>query len=62
MSRMDYFWSRLFKMDWRSLWKTTGILKQRSGKSRIWLMRDMLKWPRNITPDMLIIKSLRCIS
>ena len=43
MSRMDYFWSRLFKMDWRSLWKTTGILKQRSGKSRIWLMRDMLK-------------------
>ena len=43
MSRMQYFWNRLFKMDWKALWKTTGILKQRSGKSRLWLMRDMLK-------------------
>ena len=43
MSRMNYFWDRLFKMDWKAMWKTTGILKKRSGKSRIWLLRDMLK-------------------
>ena len=43
MSRMNYFWDRLFKMDWKAMWKTTGILKKRSGKGRIWLLRDMLK-------------------
>ena len=43
MSRMEYFWNRLFKMDWKAMWKTTGILKQRSGKSRLWLLCDMLK-------------------
>jgi hypothetical protein len=31
------------KMDWKSMWKTTGILKKRSGKSRPWLMGDMLR-------------------
>ena len=43
MSRMQYFWNRLFKMDWKNMWKTTGILKKRSGKSRLWLLLDMLK-------------------
>ena len=43
MSRMQYFWNRVFKMDWKAMWKTTGILKKRSGKSRLWLLRDMLK-------------------
>ena len=43
MSRMEYFWNRLFKMDWKAMWKTTGLLKKRSGKGRLWLMRDMLK-------------------
>ena len=43
MSRLQYFWNRLFKMDWKSMWKTTGILKKRSGKSRIWLLTDMLR-------------------
>ena len=43
MSRLQYFWNRLFKMDWKAMWKTTGLLKQRSGKNRLWLMQDMLK-------------------
>ena len=43
MSRLQYFWNRLFKMDWKAMWKTTGLLKKRSGKSRIWLLCDMLK-------------------
>ena len=33
MSRLQYFWNRLFKMDWKAMWKTTGVLKKRSGKS-----------------------------
>ena len=40
---MQYFRKRLMKMDWKAMWKTTGLLKKRSGKSRIWLMTDMLK-------------------
>lgn len=43
MSRMQYFRKRLMKMDWRAMWKTTGLLKKRSGKGRVWLMADMLK-------------------
>ena len=43
MSRMQYFWNRLFKIDWAAMWKTTSLLKKRSGKGRIWLLTDMLK-------------------
>ena len=43
MSRMQYFWHRLVRMDWSAMWKTTGLLKKRSGKGRLWLMCDMLK-------------------
>ena len=43
MSRIQYFRKRLMKMDWKAMWKTTGLLKKRSGKSRLWLMTDMLK-------------------
>jgi len=43
MSRMQYFWHRLVRMDWGAMWKTTGLLKKRSGKGRLWLMCDMLK-------------------
>ena len=42
MSRMQYFMDRVGKMDKKAMWKTTGILKKRSGKSRAWLMKDML--------------------
>ena len=43
MSRIGYFVKRVFRMDWKAMWKTTGILKERSGRSRLWLMADMLK-------------------
>lgn len=43
MSRLSYFFKRLVKMDWKAMWKTTGLLKERSGKSRLWLMADMLR-------------------
>ena len=43
MSRIQYFWHRLVRMDRKAMWETTGVLKKRSGKSRIWLMCDMLK-------------------
>ncbi len=43
MSRISYFFRRLVKMDWKAMWATTGLLKQRSGKGRLWLMVDMLR-------------------
>ena len=43
MSRLSYFFKRLVKMDWKAMWKTTALLKERSGKPRIWLLCDMLK-------------------
>ena len=43
MSRLTYFFKRLVKMDWRAMWKTTGLLRERSGKGRVWLMADMLR-------------------
>ena len=43
MSRLQFFWHRLVRMDWKAMWKTTGLLKKRSGKSRLWLLTDMLK-------------------
>ena len=43
MSRLQYFWHRLVRMDWKAMWKTTGLLKKKSGKGRLWLMADMLK-------------------
>lgn len=43
MSRLTYFFKRLVKMDWKAMWATTGLLKQRSGKGRLWLMTDMLR-------------------
>lgn len=43
MSRLSYFAKRLAKMDWRKMWKTAGIIRQRAGKSRLWLLSDMLR-------------------
>lgn len=34
---------RLTKMDYKKMWSVTGTLRERSGKSRPWLMLDMLK-------------------
>ena len=43
MSRLQYFRQRLLKIDRKAMWKTTAILKKRSGKGRLWLMTDMLR-------------------
>ncbi len=43
MSRVTYLIKRALKMDWKAMWKTTGLLKERSGKSRLWLLTDMIK-------------------
>ena len=43
MSRLTYMVKRALKMDWKAMWKTTALLKERSGKSRIWLLCDMLR-------------------
>lgn len=43
MSRLSYFCKRLVKMDWKAMWKTAGLLHERSGKSRAWLLCDMLR-------------------
>lgn len=43
MNRIQYFFKRLVKMDYKAMWKTTALLQKRSGKSRIWLLIDMLR-------------------
>jgi len=42
MARLTYFLKRLLKMDYKAMWKTTALIKKRSGKSRLWLLFDML--------------------
>ena len=43
MSKVSFFLKRLVRMDFHKMWKTTAFLKQRSGKSRLWLLCDMLR-------------------
>ncbi|NLO86799.1 MAG: hypothetical protein GX096_15440 [Clostridiales bacterium] len=43
MGKLSFFFKRLIKMDWKAMWATTKLLKQRSGKSRLWLLCDMLR-------------------
>ena len=43
MSKLTFFFKRLVRMDFAKMWKTTGFLKKRSGKSRLWLLADMLR-------------------
>ncbi len=43
MSKLSFFFKRLLRMDFKAMWKTTAILKERSGKSRLWLLWDMLR-------------------
>ena len=43
MSRLGFFFKRLVRMDWKKMWATTAVLKERSGKSRLWLLADMLR-------------------
>lgn len=43
MSRVTYLMKRALKMDWKAMWKTTALLRERSGKSRMWLLADMIQ-------------------
>ena len=43
MSKLSFFFKRLVRMDFGAMWKTTAVLKERSGKSRLWLLCDMLR-------------------
>lgn len=42
MNRLKYLIQRMTRMDYKAMWKTTKVLKERSGKSRLWLLLDML--------------------
>ncbi|MDD5898264.1 MAG: sugar-transfer associated ATP-grasp domain-containing protein [Clostridia bacterium] len=42
MSKLSFFFKRLVRMDWKAMWQTTGLLRERSGKNRLWLLCDML--------------------
>lgn len=42
LSRLTYFAKRVVRMDYKKMWETTALLKDRSGKSRPWLLADML--------------------
>lgn len=43
MSKFSFFLKRLVRMDWKAMWKTAGMLRKPSGKSRLWLLADMLR-------------------
>ena len=43
MGRLSFFFKRLVRMDWKAMWKTAGMLQKPSGKSRLWLLADMLR-------------------
>ena len=43
MSRLSYMMKRAMKMDYRAMLKTADMLHKKCGKSRIWLLLDMVK-------------------
>ena len=43
MSKITFAIKRALKMDWKRMWQTAGMLEKKSGKSRLWLLCDMLK-------------------
>lgn len=43
MGKLSYAFNRALKMDWKRMWQTAGLLRQHSGKSRLWLLCDMVK-------------------
>ena len=46
MSRLSFFFKRLVRMDWKAMWQTTCLLKERSGKSRAWTIVNGTKAPQ----------------
>ena len=42
MNRLKFLFQRILRMDYKAMWKTTKIVRERSGKNRLWLLFDML--------------------
>lgn len=43
MSKLGYAVKRAMKMDWKRMRQTANMLHEKTGKSRAWLMQDMLR-------------------
>lgn len=43
MGKLSFLLKRLGRMDYRRMWRTTDILKERAKKPRAWLLMDMLR-------------------
>ena len=43
MSRLSYMLRRAMKMDYAAMLKTANMLHRKTGKSRVWLLQDMIK-------------------
>ena len=43
MSRLSYMMKRAMKMDYRAMIRTANMLHKKTGRSRIWLLCDMVK-------------------
>ena len=43
MARIGYMLKRMLKMDYAAMWRTAGMLRKQSGKSRLWLLLDMVR-------------------
>ena len=43
MSRLKFLIQRARRMDWKKMWATAEMLHKKTGKSRLWLLTDMLR-------------------
>ena len=43
MGKLRFFFKRLVRMDFKAMWRTTALLRERSGKGRLWLLADMIR-------------------
>ena len=43
MSKISFVIKRALRMDWKRMWATTKVIRERSGKGRLPLLADMLK-------------------
>ena len=42
MPRLKFLIQRARRMDWHKMWQTAEMLHKKTGKSRVWLLNDML--------------------
>ena len=43
MSKISFVIKRALRMDWKRMWETAGMLTEKSGKSRLWLLCAMAR-------------------